>query len=145
MATIHEFGTAPTQKRDGYGIEKLITCSETDALAMYEGQDVRLVRGPVCSDRPWAYEFAVMVRRPSADATVSATTATEPATHVPAETAAERPADSVAVYVAPNETELRLAASLCCYISDEAEHLSRREFLADLVGRIKMDLDSGDY
>lgn len=63
-AKICGFGTAPEQALAGYKIETTIVETEEGALALYEGKDVRLVRGAEVFGAPGKVEFAVMVRQP---------------------------------------------------------------------------------
>lgn len=60
MATIHEFGTAPLQAKDGYRIIGLQHGTDEELLAMFKDNDVRLVRGPSLHGRPGEFEFALM-------------------------------------------------------------------------------------
>lgn len=64
QAKICDFGTAPEQALAGYKIESIIVETDEAALALYEGKDVRLVRGAAVSGAPGKSEFAVMVRQP---------------------------------------------------------------------------------
>lgn len=61
---ICSFGTAPEQVLAGYKIDTTIVESDEAALALFEGKDVRLVRGAEVFGAPGKYEFAVMVRQP---------------------------------------------------------------------------------
>jgi hypothetical protein len=64
LSKICEFGTAPEQALAGYKISSTIVDTEEGVLALYEGQDMRLVRGAAVFGAPGKQEFAVMVRQP---------------------------------------------------------------------------------
>jgi hypothetical protein len=62
MVTICEFGTAPEQAMLGYRITSTLIETDAGALALYDGLDVRLVRGAAVFVAPGKCEFAVMTR-----------------------------------------------------------------------------------
>ncbi len=61
MATVHEFGTAPEQAKDGYKLTHIIV-DTVDHARHEHGDDVRLVLGVAIHDRPNYFEMAVMVK-----------------------------------------------------------------------------------
>ncbi|WP_095158268.1 hypothetical protein [Pseudomonas sp. Irchel 3E13] len=63
-AKICDFGTAPAQALAGYKILNTVVETDVGALALFAGQDVRLVRGARVYGAAGKQEFAVMVRLP---------------------------------------------------------------------------------
>lgn len=62
MTRIHDFSSSTDHKSDGYSIVRVFSASDAEAINLYRGQDVRLVRGVKEKEQCGIYEFAVMAR-----------------------------------------------------------------------------------